>query len=276
MRGSLKLCGLALLLAAALAGCGGSSSPDPVVVWAIGDGAVAGGVPKRVAARIADGDPSHVIYLGDVYENGTAREFRTNLEGVYGGLVRRMWPTPGNHEWPEHKTGYDPFWRKQLGRPIGEYYERSAGGWQILSANSEDAQDPTQLAWLRSRARAGGGTCRIAFWHRPALNAGEHRDEEPDGFGLWSAVRGRAAIVLSGHDHDMQRFKPLHGTVQYISGASGRGQYDVDESDRRLAWSNDQVAGALRIELRPGRADLAFVSVDGILLDRSTVRCREG
>lgn len=246
-----------------------------MVVWAVGDGAAPDDVSKLIAARIARDDPAHLIYLGDVYEHGTAAEFTNNFAGVYTGLVGITWPTPGNHEWPNHANGYDPFWRKQLGHPLPAYYERSAGGWKILSANSEEPQNPQQLAWLRSRAAAGGGTCRIAFWHRPALNAGEHRSEEGDVSGMWSAIRGKAAILLSGHDHDMQRFKPLHGTVQYIAGAGGKGHYDVDESDRRLAFSDDQASGALRISLVPGRADLQFITEDGSVLDESTVFCRE-
>jgi hypothetical protein len=276
MSGSLKLCVLAVLLAAVLAGCGGESSPDPVLVWAVGDGAAPGDVPRLLAARMAQDAPADVIYLGDVYETGTAKEFAANMAGVYRGLVKEMWPTPGNHDWPNHEVGYDPFWRAQLGYPLPEYYERSAGGWKILSLNSEDAKNPAQLKWLKQHAAAGGGNCRIAFWHRPALDAGLHRPDEPIVYGLWSAVRGRAAIVLSGHDHNMQRFKPLDGTVQYVSGAGGKGRYNVDESDHRLAWSNDQLTGALRIELQPGRADLSFVSEDGTVLDHTTVRCHQG
>jgi hypothetical protein len=276
MSGSLKLSVLAFLLAALLAGCGGGSSTVPVVIWAVGDGAAPGDIPKLVSARVAQDGPAHVIYLGDVYETGTAREFEQNFSGVYRGLVKETWPTPGNHDWPKHDVGYDPFWRKQLGHAIPEYYERSAGGWQILSANSEDAHNPAQLRWLRRHAAEGGGNCRIAFWHRPALDAGLHRADEPTVYGLWKAVRGRAAIVLSGHDHNMQRFKPLDGTVQYVSGAGGKGRYNVDETDKRLAWSNDQVAGALRIALEPGRADLSFISEDGSILDQSTVLCHKG
>ena len=50
--------------------------------------------------------------------------------------------------------------------------------------------------------------------------------------------------------------------------------HDNDESDPRLAFENDDAHGALRIRLRPGRADLAFVRADGRVLDRSTVRCQ--
>lgn len=273
------LAALASTATLALAGCGGGGSApghgkhDPsasdrgVVVWAVGDGGVDDEDDRRVARLIARDDPTHVIYLGDVYDTGTPEEFRTFAD-VYGPLVKRMWPTPGNHEWANHAKGYDPFWR------LPHHYSRRAGGWTLLSANSETPEDREQLRWLADRARSGGGTCRIAFWHSPRFNAGKHRNEEIEADPLWDAVAGRAAIVLSGHDHNHQRFHPVDGTAQYIAGAGGRGHHDVREDDPRLAFSEDATDGALRITLRRGKADLQFIATDGTILDRSTVACR--
>ena len=167
----------------ALTGCGSGSgreaTPDPaVVVWAVGDGGDGGESSRQVAQLIARDEPDQVIYLGDVYESGSAEEFRVFGED-FAPLLTRMWPTPGNHDWPNHADGYDPFWRKALGRPLAHRYERSAAGWQVLSANSQTPDDAGQLEWLRSRADSGG-TCRIAFWHRPHLNAGAHTNEQED------------------------------------------------------------------------------------------------
>lgn len=277
---SLTLARVALALL--VAGCGGGSrgpTHDPavpdrgVVIWAVGDGGQRDGDDESVAGLIARDDPAHVIYLGDVYDTGTPEEFRAFGE-VYGGLVERMWPTPGNHDWPGHAAGYDPFWRETLGRPLPHHYERRAGGWQLLSANAETPDDPQQLSWLRERAASGGGTCRIAFWHTPRFNAGKHRNEEIDVDHLWDAVAGHAAIVLSGHDHDLQRFRAVDGTVQLVSGAGGRGHHDVNEEDPRLAFSEDTKDGALRMVLTPGEADLQFIATDGEVLDHSTVACR--
>ena len=154
-----------------------------------------------MAALIAADRPDHVIYLGDVYETGTRDEFETNFAQVYGDLAERMWPTPGNHDWPSHGAGYDPFWQATLGRELPQHYARKAGGWQVLSANSETPDDSQQLAWLRERV-SGGGDCRIVFWHRPRLNAGfVHRSDQDDVKALWDAIEGRAAIALAGHGH---------------------------------------------------------------------------
>ena len=109
--------------------------------------------------------------------------------------------------------------------------------------------------------------------HRPRFNAGMHHDQERDVEKLWQALRGRARLLLSGHDHNLQRFKRVDGTTQFVIGAGGRERYAVNGADPRLAYSNDRVDGALRMQLQPGIARLRIVRADGRVLDRSTVRC---
>ena len=272
----------ALVACAALTGCSQperavvSLPPEPrgTVVWAVGDGGTGQQASRDVKDLVAAGRPARVIFLGDVYESGTREEFDRHFDAVYGDLVRRMWPTPGNHEWKNRREGYDAYWREvRGGRPLPHYYARRIAGWQVLSLNSEGdvSAGSRQLRWLRGRLR-GSSTCRIAFWHRPRFSAGRQGDQE-DIEPLWNAVEGRVAIVLGGHDHDLQRLKPVGGTVQLVSGAGGRHHYAVDESDRRLEFSDDSHFGALRIELRRASAVLTFVAADGAMLDRSTVPC---
>ena len=268
------------LVAGALAGCGGdepASAPPAgpgALVWAVGDGADGGSRAKAVAAQIARDRPERVLYLGDVYEQGTPEEFRDHFASVYGSLARRMAPTPGNHEWARRAEGYDPYWRRMKGRPLRHWYAFSLGGWRVLSLNSQDPANRAQLAFARRELARARGTCVLAFWHRPRFNAGEHEEEEADVQPLWQAVRGRVALILSGHDHNLQRFRPVAGAVQYVVGAGGHSHYDVDEDDERLAFSRDDADGALRMRLAPGVARLSFVTAEGDELDRTTVRCR--
>jgi hypothetical protein len=272
-----------------LSGCATHEQSDPVagggrftasshkrhaVLWAVGDGADGGAAAKRLAARIERARPDRFLYLGDVYESGTASEFATNYAPVYGHLASITAPTPGNHEWPNHASGYDAYWRKATSRRIPPYYSFRLGGWKILSLNSEAAHDANsrQLDWLRSEL-AGAGTCRLAFWHRPRFSAGTHGDQA-DIAPLWAALRGRARLVLNGHDHDLQRLEPRDGIVELVAGAGGHGHYPLNRSYPRLAFGDDSRYGALRMSLRPGAAAFAFVDLNGRTLDRGQVRCR--
>lgn len=252
----------------------GSSSPAPATIWAVGDGADGGARAKRLVARIVAERPARLLYLGDVYERGTAADFAANYATTYGRLARLTAPTPGNHDWPAHPDGYDPYWAKVTGAATPPWYAFGVAGWEILSLNSEapHGQGSAQVDWLRSRLR-GAGTCRLAFWHRPYLSDGRHGDQG-DVAPLWEALRGRAALVLNGHDHDTQRFRPADGITEVVAGAGGKSFYGVDRGDRRLAFADDRTDAALRLTLRRGRADLAVIAVDGRVLDRATVPCR--
>jgi hypothetical protein len=245
------------------------------LLWAVGDGANGSAAGRAVAARIAATRFDRLLYLGDVYENGTAADFRRHYATTYGRLAARTAPTPGNHDWPNHATGYDPYWRRALGARLPDWYAFRAGGWQVLSLDSEapHGRGSPQERWLRARVR-GGGTCRVAFWHRPRFSAGTHHGDQPDMAPLWDDLRGHAAIVLAGHEHDMQRLRPIDGITELVSGAGGADRYTLHRSDPRLAFGNDSAFGALRLDLTPGTAAYAFVSAAGGVLDRGTIGCR--
>jgi 3',5'-cyclic AMP phosphodiesterase CpdA len=253
-----------------------TDSKRSATIWAVGDGADGDARAKQVAELIERGRPDRVLYLGDVYERGTREEFADNYRTTFGRFGAITAPTPGNHDWPRHEEGYDPYWKQANPRlPQNRHWYRFViAGWEFLSLNSEEDHDPgsPQVRWLRRQVREPG-TCRIAFWHRPFQSAGRHGDQEqveP----LWQAVSGHAAIVIGGNDHDMQRFERRDGLVQFVSGAGGRELYEVDRSDPRLAFGEGDEYGALRLDLRPGAARYRFVAVDGRTLDSGTIPCR--
>lgn len=248
----------------------------PARLWAVGDGAIDTTPARAVARRIAADHPSRVLYLGDVYERGTPADFQMNFGAVYGGLTGITAPTPGNHDWPAHREGYDPFWQRRTGERTPPWYALRIGGWRVISLNSEAGHGPgsVQLRWLRRELGRDDGTCTLAFWHRPRTSAGRHGDQD-DVAPLWDALRGHASLVLSGHDHDLQRFAPVAGLTQLVVGAGGKSHYRLDD-DPRLAFGDDRADGALRLALRPGAAELAFVSSEGRTLDASKVACRTG
>jgi hypothetical protein len=251
-----------------------SVAGDRAVVWAVGDGADGGDEARAVARLIARRPVDRLLYLGDVYDEGTAEEFADNYATTYGRMARITAPTSGNHEADNERTGYDPYWRRVRGVRPPDWYAFRAGGWAVLSLDSEAAhhRGSAQHRWLQRQVRAPG-TCRIAFWHRPRFSAGIDHGDQEDTAPLWDALRGRAAIVIAGHEHDMQRFEPIDGITQFVSGAGGHGHYAL-RRDPRLAFGDDRSYGALRMELSPGRAEHAFIAADGRTLDSGTVRCR--
>ncbi len=254
----------------------GGRAGETATVWAVGDGATGTAEARRVASLIERGAPTRFLYLGDVYENGTAEEFRTSYAPVYGPLRAITLPTPGNHEWANRDEGYYPYWARALGARPPDHYSVRVAGWQLLSLNSEEPHDPgsAQLRWL-TRQLTDGGDCRIAFWHRPRYSAGTHGDQ-PDVDPLWHALEGRAALVVNGHDHDMQELHIHEGIRELVAGAGGNVRYPIDTNDLQLAWGSEATDGALRLRLSPGHARYDFVAVGGTVLHSGVTRCRPG
>ena len=267
-----------LLLLAVLAGSAQAAtaqpSPEPALVWAVGDGADGSRAARVLAARIAGERPARFLYLGDVYPSGTATDFRRRYQPVYGRLDSIAAPTPGNHDWGNRRSGYHPYWRRAKGRAQPAWYAFRLAGWEILSLNSQapHGQGSEQLRWLRARLSAPG-TCRLAFWHRPRYSAGTVHGDQLDLAPFWNALRGHARLVVNGHEHNLQRFRRRDGLTQYVAGAGGRVRYGL-RRDSRLAFGRSDRTGALRIQLEPERALLEFRSAGGALLDSSRATCR--
>jgi hypothetical protein len=260
------------LLASALTGAAPAQRGG--LVWAVGDGDASANAAALVR-RIRRSRPQRFLYLGDVYPNGSARDFARAYAPTYGRLGGATAPTPGNHDRGRARSGYFPYWRRVKGAPQPSYYSFRVGDWQILSLNSETAHGggSAQLRWLRARLR-GAGTCRLAFWHRPRFSAGTVHGDQPDVAPFWRALRGHARIVLNGHDHDSQRLRPVDGITEFVAGAGGHGRYPLDRSYRLLAFGDSSHYAALRLRLRPGLARYAFVTAGGHTLDSGQVRCR--
>ncbi|MGI8631363.1 MAG: metallophosphoesterase family protein [Solirubrobacterales bacterium] len=189
-----------------------------------------------------------------------------------GGLGCRRWPTP--IDWRCSAQGYDPYWGDRAPRTGAGYYgSTDLGGWRLLSLNSEGpAFDDTQVAWLRDQLRAHPGSCALAFDHKPrysAAGAGDRGWLEPG----WRELSGEAVALLSGHDHNYQRLRPVDGVTQFVVGTGGTGLFGYDRTDSRVAAGDDGRYGALRLELDPGVMRWQFIDVDGTTRDSGSLPC---
>lgn len=268
----------AALLAVAAVPPPGALAAGAGVVWAVGDGADGGANGRAVADLIGSGRIDRFVYLGDVYQRGTASEFRLNYEPLFGRFNPIAAPVIGNHEWANRATGYLPYWRvARGGTEMPLRYALVVGGWQLIALDSSTPADEAQLRFLERRLRPSRfGNCRIGIVHNPRWSAGPNHGDDPAQQPLWSRLRGRARLVLAGHEHNMQRMRPSKGTRLLISGAGGKNLAPPSPGYRRAAFTDAGHYGALRLALRPGRAVAQFVAVGGQVLDRSVTRCDRG
>ena len=155
------------------------------------------------------------------------------------------------------------------------WYAFRAGGWTILAVNSETdhAAGSPQERWLRARlGKAGHLPDRVLA--PAALQRRRPPRRRADMAPIWDALRGKAAIVVTGHEHSMQRLRPIDGITSFVSGAGGHGLYDLRRGDPRLAFGDDRRYGALRLRLRRGEARYAYVAANGPCSTAAALRCR--
>jgi hypothetical protein len=245
-------------------------------VWAVGDGADDATEDDALAARIQASGVDKFIYLGDVYETGTASEYAQWYEPGFGRMKAITAPTPGNHEWNNRAQGYDPYWGPSVRQPNGgHYYSFDLGGFHFVSLNSEEpiSDGSAQMAWLRSDLARYPGTCTIPFLHRPRYSAGPQWNTtalEP----VWRALSGHAVVLLSGHVHNYQRHYPNRGLTQFVVGTGGHELSGPDGFDPRIAKSFGGVVGALRIRLVLGAMSYEFIDDTGQVLDSGLIECK--
>jgi hypothetical protein len=94
------------------------------------------------------------------------------------------------------------------------YYSFRLGSWLVVSLNSNIDTGPlsAQTEWLRSTLVIEQAPCIVAIWHHPLFssgqNGGSRRMQE-----IWRILREfNAEVVISGHDHEYERFARLDET----------------------------------------------------------------
>ena len=181
-----------------------------------------------VVAHGLNADPqASVLTLGDnAYPRGAEAEFRDCYGPTWGRFRARTHPAPGNRDYATPgAAGYFAYFGAAAGRG---YYSFELGGWHLVSLDSNlpPAAHAAQLAWLKDDLARHPARCTLAYWHHPLYSSGGHGGI-PKMKDVWEALyRAGAEIVLSGHDHDYERFAPQDANGQ-VDAARGIRQFVV-------------------------------------------------
>jgi hypothetical protein len=246
------------------------------VVLAAGDIAWCGTGQDEATARILDANPgATILTLGDnAYDAGSPSEFASCYEPTWGRHRARTRPSPGNHDYgTPNAAGYFGYFGALAGPSRSGFYSFDLGAWHVVSLNSERdfGASGGQIAWLRADLAATTRRCVLAYWHKPRFTAGHYRDfaeYEP----FWQALHAAGAeIVLNGHDHNYQRYRPMTpsgspdpagGIREFVVGTGGRSLYPLSADPRREAASA-AVSGVLELTLREDGYGWTFIPVAG-------------
>jgi Calcineurin-like phosphoesterase len=248
---------------------------------AVGDIATCGGTADEATSRLVDRIQGTIATLGDnAYDDGSREDYARCFHPSWGRHKARMRPTPGNHEY--HSRNAAPYY-EYFGAAAGElgkgYYGYTVGSWQVIALNSNcgaiggcSASSP-QGRWLRARLQANRARCTVAYWHHARFSSGDHGNDD-DVQGLWQVLYdANADVILSGHDHDYERFAPqtpsgalnrARGIRQFVVGTGGANLRPFgSDVARNSEVKNSDTHGVLVLSLRQNSYTWRFVPVAG-------------
>ena len=172
--------------------------------------------------------PGTIATLGDnAYRSGSAQEYADCYDPTWGTEKARTRPAAGNHDYgtPDARGYFDYFGAAAGDRGEG-YYSYDLGAWHVVVINSNcDAiggceADSAQGRWLRTDLASHQATCTLAYWHHPLFSSGIEHGGNPEMRPIWQLLYDAGAdVVLSGHEHNYERFSFRTRTERRIPGA---------------------------------------------------------
>ena len=267
-----------------------TTATDPVLVGA-GEIGECGPSGDEETARLIDGIDGTVFTTGNnAYPNGTAGQYAMCYGTSWGRFVARTRPAVGNVDYQtEGALGYRGYFGPAATNADGKtWYSYDLGRWHVVVLDSTcartggcDGASP-EGRWLASDLAASKAHCTVAIWNQPRFSSGEHGDDvdiEP----FWQALYAAGAdVVVNGHDHDYERFKPQtpagevdveKGIREFVVGTGGTplGAFGPSEPNSEIRVSVTQ--GVLKLTLRPQGYDWQFIPTTGSFSDSGSAPC---
>jgi len=261
-----------ILICLALVLSGSSSARTGVSFLAVGDYGVGGSRELEAGLRMKRFEARHpanmLVTLGDNDYLKSAALFRSNWRRAFGwaradGL--RLGGVLGNHDYELGRGAYE---LKTLGMP-GRYYTRTLGDVQLFFLDS-NAITTRQTRWLEQQLSVSTATWKIVLFHHPPYTCGGHAGDT-DVLRGWVPLFEAYGVqlVLSGHDHDYQRFAPRNGVTYVVHGGGAAGLYRLHGCPSSYPpWVRRfSDHGFLSVSATDDRLDVSAVNMHGRIAD---------
>ena len=273
----------------------------PGTVIAVGDNAYQFGTPFDYAACY---HPTWGRHFERTRPAAGNHEYMSGALGYFAYFRERAAPPPN----PQNTS-----------LPGNGYYSYDTGGWHVIVLNStphvymcyppeftevrrdewpgpqldavptsaDDGRaclgDVLQRAWLeRDLAAHAGVQCTLVYWHHPRFSSGQHGNHYQMQ-NIWDRLYDYGVdVVVTGHDHDYERFAPLDrngrpnayfGIRQFVVGTGGADLRPVGTPIEYSEVVVDDTHGVIALGLRVDAYDWAFIGVDRAVRDSGSGQC---
>lgn len=257
-------------------GAGPPPAADPVLVGA-GDIASCISTNDEATARLLDTLPGTVFTAGDNdYSDGAVPPpYGVCFDSTWGRHRARLRPAPGDDDRRGGTLTLDDYFAYfgAAGHPPTGSYSYDLGSWHIVVLNATPSVDTAQLTWLRTDLTTHPTRCALAIAHRPRFSSGNTGSSPGMGTVFQILYDNGVELLISGNDHDYERFAPqapdqtvdsAAGVVQLVVGTGGKshGRINLPLVANSIA-QNDDSYGVLRLVLHPTSYEWRFIPVPG-------------
>ena len=215
--------GRALTKPAPLVTAAPPNQKEPIHFVALGDSGTGTAAQLAIAKRVSAEPFDFMLFLGDIaYSSGTANELQTKFFAIYRDFMKYVpvYPTIGNHER-----------RTREGRPYFEafvlpdperYYSFEWGDVHFVAIDTTH-RDSDQLIWLDRDLAQNQRKWVIVYGHHP-MYTNALRGAQLSIRRAFAQIftRHRVDLVVTGHEHQYERFKVSN--VNYVVSGGGGGQ----------------------------------------------------
>jgi 3',5'-cyclic AMP phosphodiesterase CpdA len=245
-------------------------------ILAMGDFGVGGRVERELGVAMRRYEAHHpadvIVTLGDNDYTESPEAFRLNWRDAFGwrrdaGLG--VAGTLGNHDVIVDNGRYE---FGPLDMPRARY-RRTVGSVDLFILNSNRIGD-RQTAWLADALRRSTAKWKIALTHHPAWTCGGYRSH-PGVLQRWVPLFEEHGVdlVLSGHDHNYQRFAARNGVRYLVHGGGNTNLYAIEPCPesyptRRVARAS---RGFLFIRAASDVLRASSINLRGQVIDRVSV-----
>ena len=186
-----------------------------------------------------------MVNLGDITDDSTNEEW-DQYDYAFGkyNLNSTIVPVAGNHDglgvWNWFNNSFNLDTSESVQTLNGVNYSFDYGNAHIAVLNTNDllSVSLSQLQWLKNDMNSTDKDWKIVFMHKSPYSLGKDA-KWPDALYLQSSLTKVLAmcdvdLVMSGHDHQYLRTKPLtnnkideDGTTFILAGTAGKKRYEV-------------------------------------------------
>jgi hypothetical protein len=213
-----------------------------------------------------------LLHTGDIaYDSGELADFEAKFFDTYANVLEvvPVFPASGNHDYrvDDAATFRQVFALPENGGPAGveRWFSFDWGDVHFVALDTERVGSE-QSAWLDADLASNALPWTVVYMHKPPYSSGAHGSslDVRDAFSPIFERHG-VQLVLSGHDHDYERTRPIGGVTYVVTGGGGYGLRPVGQSDFTVLSAS--VFHFVRAEVEADTLALIAIDATGATVD---------